>query len=177
MELADASLTELLEFVHGVTAMNFAIELKAVEKPGEEMIYLNVRDLPVDNVLKLVLHPRNRTPVAAGEVVLISSPSRVRKTPRGPSWRDPAEARRLELLLDALASRVPGRHRKAADELAEIPCGLRAEYPWKPVFIAKGLRVARFLRAATRPYGLDFRLDGPKVVIESAERVRRVVEK
>ena len=257
LDLADAPLTVALEYIGEVTGINFAIDGGAIESPEDHRINAKVKDLAVGNTLKFLLDPWQRIHVVIQDLVLITKQGRVRETPRRPVWMEPEKARKMELLMDALSSPDEVRHRKAADELAEIgeealgpllqgyrlfdgaaaarcsavrrriaarmgvwltdepsgadvqrltaaqrdiisrkvnlkfsnrslqetfkdlevPFELRANYPWKVAFAAKDLRLASFLRTATRPHGLDFYLAGDKVVIDTAERVRQAVEK
>lgn len=256
-EFLDASLTDLIEFIAGTIGTSFGIDTRAIEKPEDRRINLSVKDLPVENTLRLALESHGLAFVAAGDLVLITKPGRALRTPRGPTWLEAATARKMELLVDALASPDEGRHAKAAGELAEmgedalgpllqayrlldpdaaarcsdvrrriaaasgawlvdepfgadvrrlttaqkdllnrkisltpsgksldetlrelnVPFERNAPCPWKMCFAARDLRLAWFLRAATRPYGLDFYFQGDTVVIDTAARVAEAFEK
>jgi hypothetical protein len=257
LDLQDASLAGLLGFIAGTAGISFGIDTQAVGNADEIRISLTVRDLAVDNALRLALESRGLTSVVAGDLVLITKPGRTLRTPRGPTWLEAATARKMEHLIDALASADAGKHAKAAGELEEmgedalgpllqacrlldpgaaarcsdvrrriaaargawlvdepfgadvrrlttaqkdllnrkitlkpagksldetlrelnVPFERRAPCPWKVAFVAKDLRLAWFLRAATRPYGLDFCFRGDTVVIDTAARVAEAVEK
>lgn len=88
-----------------------------------------------------------------------------------------ADVRRLttaqkDLLNRKISLRPSG---KSLDETLRelgVTFELRATCPWKVAFIAKDLRLAWFLRAATRPHGLDFYFKGDTLIIDTADRVR-----
>jgi hypothetical protein len=257
LDLQDASLAELLGFIAGTAGISFGIDTQTVGNADEVRISLAVKDLAVDNTLRLVLESRGLTSAVVGDLVLITKPGRTLRTPRGPTWLEAATARKMEHLIDALASADAGKHAKAAGELEEmgedalgpllqacrlldpdaavrcsdvrrriaaargawlvdepfgadvrrlttaqkdllnrkitlkpagksldetlrdlnVPFERRAPCPWKVAFVAKDLRLAWFLRAATRPYGLDFCFRGDTLVIDTAARVAEAVEK
>jgi hypothetical protein len=58
-----------------------------------------------------------------------------------------------------------------------VKATLRAPAEFRIHLFARGLTTASLLKAVTRPYGLDFYLDGAALVIDRADRVRAAVEK
>lgn len=79
------------------------------------------------------------------------------------------------LLEKRLDLRVPGRSLEDALKDAGIPAQVKAGHTLKLHLWARGMRTSTFLKAATRPYGLDFHVDGGTVVVDTAAKVRRAV--
>ncbi len=86
-------------------------------------------------------------------------------------------AAQKDLLNRTVDLQPPGRSLEETLKGLGIPFEMKAPSPPKMAFVAKDLRIAWLLRALTRPHGLDFHLQGDKVVIDTADRVRETVEK
>lgn len=59
---------------------------------------------------------------------------------------------------------------------AKIPATVRSGGDLKVQVWAKGMARGKLLRALTGPLGLDFRLDGPTVVVDTAPRLRDMIK-
>ena len=92
------------------------IDTEAIPNPEQEMISFRVADIVVDGALRLMLGPRQKTHVVAGDAVLITGPDRLARTPRGPFWTGPEQAKRIESLIDDLASEDAARQGRAQKE-------------------------------------------------------------
>ncbi len=252
IDMVNASLTAVLDFISQVSKISIVIDTEAVPNPEQEMISFRVADIVVDGALRLMLGPRQKTYVVAGDSVLITAPDRFARTPRGPFWIDPEQAKRIESLIDDLASEGAERQGRAKREcealgtavlgplleaagildapaaercraaarslatwlvdepsgadlqklsaaqakLLDLPmategsdtleavlkrsgvkCALKAKHEHVLRFSGPALKAGSLLKLLTRPYGLDFHLEGETVVIDTAANVRAAVGK
>jgi len=252
IDLQNTPLTDLLAFISQTVTMSIVIDTEAVPNPEQEMISFKVADIGVDGALRLMLGPRQKTFTVAGDAVLITGPDRFARTPRGPFWTDPKLAKRVESLIDDLASEDAERQGRAWKEceslgtqvlgplleaagildaraaercravarslavwLVDEPSGvdlqklpaaqakplgdplaakesdsleailkrsglkyvLKAKHEHVLRFSGPSLKAGSILKLLTRPYGLDFYLDGEAVVVDTAANVRAAVTK
>jgi len=116
INMVNAPLTAVLDFISQTSRISIVIDTEAVPNPEQEMISFKVADIVVDGALRLMLGPRQKTFTAAGDAVLITGTGRFARTPRGPFWTDPEQAKRIESLIDDLASEDSARQGRAQKE-------------------------------------------------------------
>jgi hypothetical protein len=87
-----------------------------------------------------------------------------------PEWTA-AQKEILERKIDVDAQNV------ALGEFLATKGAFRAKADARLTLRVSGVRLGTLLRALTRPYGLDFYMDGETVVIDTADKVRAAVEK
>jgi hypothetical protein len=120
IDMQNAPMTALVDYLAEVTRISIVIDNAGLADFGESMISFKVADIVVDGALRLMLGPRQMTYVVVGDVVLITSGQRVLSSSPPPYWMAPAEARRIEGLLEDLASDIPERHATAERVFREI---------------------------------------------------------
>ena len=104
IDMQDAPLGKLLEYVGEIGKLAFAIAGTDDLDPDDDIISIKVSGIILDGALRLMLGPRQHAHVAVGDVVLITRKGSTLRTPEGPLWTTAAKAREMEGLLSDLHS-------------------------------------------------------------------------
>ncbi len=79
IDMQNAPLTAVIDYIREISGLNFVIDNKAIENPDQEMISIRVADIVLDGVLRLMLQPKQKVHVVQGGVVLITSTETTKK--------------------------------------------------------------------------------------------------
>jgi tetratricopeptide (TPR) repeat protein len=79
IDMQNAPLTAVVEYIREISGLNFVIDTKAIEKPEEDMISIKVADIVLDGALKLMLGPKQRAHAVRDGTVIITSADALKK--------------------------------------------------------------------------------------------------
>ena len=79
IDMQNAPLTAVVEYIREISGLNMVIDTKAIEKPEEQMISIKVADIVLDGALKLILGPKNWAHAVQDGTVIITSAEALKK--------------------------------------------------------------------------------------------------
>ncbi len=79
IDMQNAPLTAVVEYIREISGLNFVIDTKAIEKPDEAMISIKVADIILDGALKLMLGPKQWAHTVRDNTVIITSADTLKK--------------------------------------------------------------------------------------------------
>lgn len=82
IDMQNAPLTAIVDYIREISGLNFVIDTKAIEKPEEVMISIKVSDIVLDGALRLMLGPQQKAHSVQGGVVSITSTDALKKLVR-----------------------------------------------------------------------------------------------
>ncbi len=82
IDMQNAGLNAVVDYIREISGLNFVIDNKAIENPEQEVISIKVTDIILDGALKLMLNPKNKAHVVDGGVVIITSQDALKKKVR-----------------------------------------------------------------------------------------------
>ena len=82
IDMQNAGLNAVVDYIREISGLNFVIDLKAIENPEQETISIKVTDIVLDGALKLMLGPKNKAHMVEGGVVIVTSMDALKKKVR-----------------------------------------------------------------------------------------------
>jgi type II secretory pathway component GspD/PulD (secretin) len=79
IDMQNAPLTTVVEYIREISGLNFVIDTVAIPKPEEEMVTIKVADIVLSGALKLILQPKQKVHTVSGGVVSITSTETLKK--------------------------------------------------------------------------------------------------